>query len=509
MELNIVNNKRIIKNTLFLYIRMIIIMLINLYIVRAVLQVLGVEDYGIYNVVGGVVSMMSFINGTLTTSSQRFFAIEMARENGVNLKRCFSLNLTVFFLLMLIAVVIAETLGLWFVKTQMIIPDNRIFAANVVYQLSILTFCLHLLAIPFNALIVSYEKMNIYAYISISEAILKLLAVMALSWIGTDKLILYAVFMLMVCVGSTSFNMLYCLKNYKESRYSFYWNRDDIMNLFSFSGWHFLGTIASVVRTSGINILINMFFNPAINGARAIAYQINSAVNQLSSNFFTAVKPQIYKSYGAGDIEAMHGLIFRSTTLCVYLVSIMCIPLLFNTEGVLALWLHDVPEMTILFTQLVLITSIIEATTGPTFASALATGNIKNFYLVVGTLYIMVLPLSYVALKFGCPAWITMLVDIILSSVNVYARSYFLNKLVGLSFKKYVLLTLRITCVTLLTMLVLYYVSLFLRSFWMKLIVTSFISTVLLTFLYISFILSKDDRIKILNVVRNKIKKQI
>lgn len=502
-----VNNKRIVKNTLFLYGRMIIIMLIGLYTVRAVLQALGVEDYGIYNVVGGIVSMMSFITGTLTTSSQRFFAIEMTKNNGEGLKRCFSLNLTVFIVLMLLAVVVAETVGLWFLNTKLTIPESRMFASNVVYQLSVITFCLQLIAIPYNALIVSYEKMNIYAYISIAESLVKLAAVLALTIVGGDKLIIYALFMLAVSTGATFFNIIYCCTRYKESRYNFLWDAKEIKVLFGFSGWHFLGTIASVIRTSGINILINMFFNPAVNGARAIAYQVNSAVNQLSNNFFTAVKPQIYKSYGAGEIEAMHTLILRSTTLCLYLVSIMCMPVLFTTEGVLKLWLHDVPEMTVIFTQLVLVTSMIEATTGPGFASALATGRIRNFYLVVGTLYIMVLPVSYVALKLGCPAWITMFVDILFSFLNVYVRVIFLRNLIGLSLRRYVNLTIRVILTTVITSIILYVIAGCFELFWVNLIVITAVSTVLLSIGYFLFVISSEDRKAITMLIKNKIKR--
>ena len=448
----------------------------------------------VYNVVGGVVGMMSFISGTLTTSSQRFFSIEIAKGNQSNLKRIYSLNLTVFVILMLIALLIAETLGLWFVNTQMMIPDDRIFSANVVYQISLATFALHLIAIPFNALIVSYEKMNIYAYISIADAFLKLFAVILLQYIGGDRLIWYGFFMLFVSLCGVGFNVIYCLANYKESRYSFYWDKNEVKTLFSFSGWHFLGTIASVVRSNGINVLINMFFNPAVNAARAIAFQVNGAVTQLSNNFFTAVKPQIYKSYGAGELEQMRILVLRSTVMCVFLVSVLCLPLLVTTEGVLSLWLHDVPDYAVFFTQLALVTSLVDSAAGPSFASVLATGRIKKFYITVASLYLLVLPLSYIALKAGCQAWVTMAIDIILALINTFVRAWFLIKLIGLSFRNYSQLIIKMLFSTIFIFIIIYYIATSINGFWMSLLLTVIVSSILHIIVYWIIVLDEKDK---------------
>ena len=273
------NNKRIVKNTLFLYFRMIVVMGIGLYTVRAILRLLGVVDYGIYNVVGGVVSMFAFLNGTLATSSQRYFSVELAKGDLKRLNQWFCLNITTFSLFILAFIVIAETVGLWFVNTQMTIPHERLFAANVVYQLSIATFCIHFFNIPYNGLIIAHEKMSAFAYISIVEAFLKLGIVFVLSIITWDKLITYGILMFLISVLITSSYIVYSRIHFQESKYQFYWNKSEMIELLGFSGWHFLGTFSIAIRSQGINILLNLFFSPAVNAARAVAFQIYHAIS--------------------------------------------------------------------------------------------------------------------------------------------------------------------------------------------------------------------------------------
>jgi len=294
--MSLVNNKRLIKNTLFLYLRMLVVMAVGFYTTRKILSLLGIVDYGIYNVVGGIVAMFSFVNSTLSTSSQRYFSIELAKGDLKRLNQCFCLNITAFSIFIGIFLVVSETIGLWFVNTQLTIPEERLFAANVVYQLSIITFCVHFFSIPYNALIVAHERMSAFAYISIVEALLKLGIVLILSIITWDKLIVYAILMCLASLGVTFSYIIYNRIHFKESKFNPYWNKTEIIELLSFSGWHFWGTFSMVIRSQGINILINLFFNPAINAARAIAFQVYHAVSQLSNNFFVAVKPQIYKN---------------------------------------------------------------------------------------------------------------------------------------------------------------------------------------------------------------------
>ena len=416
---------------------MIVVMAVSLYTVRAILDILGVVDYGIYNAVGGVVGMFAFINGTLTTSSQRYFSIELAKGDLKRLNEWFCLNISAFSILILAIFVIAETVGLWFVNYKMTIPPDRLLAANVVYQLSILSICFDLLAIPYNALIIAHEKMSAFAYISIVEAGLKLVIVFLLSVLTYDKLIIYGVLMFMTSAGIASSYIIYNHIKFVESKYKFYWNKNELKELLGFSGWHFYGTFSVVIRSQGINLLINTFFNPAVNGARAIAFQIYNAVSQLSNNFFVAVKPQIYKSYAVNDYAALYKLILRSTIICSLLVSILIFPILANTDYILGLWLKEVPDYAVIFTQLVLINGLIDATNGPTTATVLATGKIRNYELIVATLFLLNLPISYIALKFGADPTATMIISIIISLIVTFARAYIMSRKIKTSFLGY------------------------------------------------------------------------
>lgn len=443
-----VNNKRIAKNTLYLYIRMLLVMAISLYTVRAILDILGVVDYGIYNVVGGVVTMFAFMNRTLSTSSQRYFSVALAKDDHADLKRVFSLNLTVFSLLGMIVFVLLETIGLWFVNNKMTIPAERMGAANVVYQLSIISMLFHIVVIPYMALVIAHEKMNIFAVIGVVEAIGKLGVVFLLTIISFDKLIIYGILILILSAGTSMWYVIYCLHKFPESHFRWYWNKGEAIELLSFSGWHFMGTFSTTCRSQGINILLNLFFNPAVNAARAVAYQIYGAVQQLVSNFFTAVKPQIYKSYGGNQFEDLYKLINRSTLICAFLISLLVFPIIANTEMILGIWLKEVPEYAVIFTQLVLINGLVDSVDGPTVAAALATGKIRKYMLIVSSVIIAIIPVSYVALLLGAKPWMTMCISIALSAFAVLVRGYLLRSMIGFPYGSYLMVVGKITIVS-------------------------------------------------------------
>lgn len=456
MNESTVDNRRIVRNTSFLYVRMLVVMAVRLFTVRVTLDLLGGIDYGIYNVVGGVVAMLSFVESTLATSSQRYFSIELARGDYNRLGQWMSINITAFSLLIVCGLVLAETVGLWFVNTQMTIPAERMTAANVVYQLSLLAFCVKFLSIPYNALIVAHEKMSAFAYISIVEAGLSLAVVYLLGLASWDRLIVYGILTFLVSLGIASAYIIYDRLHFEESRFRFYWNLNDIRELLGFSGWHFYGTLAMAVRSHGINILLNLFFGPMVNAARAVAFQIYHAVSHFSSNFFTAVKPQIYKSYAAGEREAMQLLVLRSTVMSSLLTSLLVFPILANTPCLLGLWLKQVPDYTVVFTQLVLVNGLIDCTNGPTIAAALATGKIRRYQLIVGTLIMLNLPISYMALRFGAEPQVTMLISITLSVVTALLRAWLLRDMLDFSFQRYLLMFTRLIIASLLTALILY-----------------------------------------------------
>ena len=507
MSDNSINNKRIAKNTILLYLRMIVVMGIGLYTVRAILDLLGVVDYGIYNVVGGVVSMFAFINSTLATSSQRYFSIELAKGDKDRLNKWFCLNITTFAIFIVIFLMIAETVGLWFVNSQMTIPQERMYAANIVYQFSIITFCIHFFSIPYNALIIAHEKMSAFAYISIVEAILKLAIVFVLSIITWDKLIIYALLMLITSCGITLFYVLYNKKKFSETKFRPYWNKKEMIELLSFSGWHFLGTFSIVIRSQGINILINMFFSPAVNAARAVAYQVYHAVSQLSSNFFVAVKPQIYKSYASNDCEAMYKLILRSSIMTSFLVSILIYPILANTSYILSLWLKEVPDYAIIFTQLVMINGLIDSVNGPTAAAMLATGKIRNYELLIGGGILLNLPISYVALKLGADPTATLYVSIAVSVCVTFMRAILLCKAIGQSFKRYAIMFSKLSVGSCIIWVCIYFTVYNSANVLYQLLVCSLFTLSIVIAFYLMIVFDKSDVSYMVTFIRKKIGK--
>ena len=502
---NSVNNKRIAKNTLYLYVRMLFVMAVSLYTVRAILDILGVVDYGIYNVVGGLVTMFAFMNRTLSTSSQRYFSVTLAKDDLVYLKKVFSLNLTVFLILGAIVFLLLETVGLWFVNNKMTIPPERMAATNVVYQLSIVSMLLQIVVIPYMALVIAHEKMNIFAIIGVVEAVGRLAIVFLLAAIAFDKLIVYGLLILLLSVFTSAWYIIYCLRHYPESHYHWYWNKGEAMELLGFSGWHFLGTFSTTCRSQGINILINLFFTPAVNAARGVAFQVYNAVHQLVTNFFTAVKPQIYKSYASGQTDDMFKLVMRSSLLSMYLISLLIFPLVASTEFILGLWLKEVPQYTIVFVQLVLLNGLVDSVDAPLSATALATGKIRKYEIAVSSVILANIPISYVALKLGCNPEVTMLISIILSCIDVFVRTYMLKGMMNFPMKKYMLLFGKVLLVSAalatLCRTVLYNRA---DSFW-QVIVISVLIVFVQTLLY-ALITDKNDRVAIVSFVRRKLK---
>lgn len=501
-----VNNKRIAKNTFYLYLRMLLVLGIGLYTVRELLDILGIVDYGIYNVVGGVVTMFAFMNRTLSTSSQRYFSIELAKGDKDRLNKWFCLNINSFLIVGLTFSFLLETIGLWFLNTHMTIPPERLTAANVVYQFSIVSFLFHIVSVPYMALVIAYEKMNVFAYVGVVEALGRLAIVFILMELSYDKLIFYGILILLLSIGTSMAYVAYCWRHYKESKYHFYWNFSEVKELFSFSGWHFLGTFSTTCRSQGINILLNMFFNPAVNAARAVAFQVNSHIMQLSSNFFTAIKPQIYKSYANGEYDDLFRLMMRSSIISAYLVSIITFPVVANTRFILGIWLKEIPDYTVVFTQLALINGLIDAADGPLMTASLATGKIKKYMLIVSTIILANIPISYFALRLGCEPTITMEISIVISCLSVLVRAYLLKGLMNFPWISYLLLMLKITFVTVTMLLIVRFMPTEYRGNMIAFVLNSFILLVLTTAFY-GFVLSKGDRKYLVHFIKVRLHK--
>lgn len=432
-----VNNKRIAKNTLYLYIRMGLVMCVSLYTVRVVLKVLGAVDYGIYNVIGGIVVMFSFLSSTLASASQRFFAFELGKGDEYKLNQTFCVTLQLYVLLSIVIFVFSETIGLWYLNTHMIIPCERQVAAQWIYQFSIISYLLKMFATPYQAMVIAQERMNVYAVVGILEVILNLVIAFLIECSTSDKLILYGLFIMTSSLLVSSMYVLYSYKKFNEVHYHYVGDKQMTIEIMSYSGWTLFSGIANIVRSQGINLLLNAFFNPVVNAARGIAYQINNAVNLFSSNFYTAVRPQLTKYYAQDYRNEWLDLTFSSSKYCGYLVLIFAIPLFTFADVLLNWWLVDVPKYAVIFTRLVIITAFVDSMTNPLATLVQATGVVKKYHIVVGGLLILNLPLSFVLLKIGFGPEATMYVSIVLSLISLHARLLVLKQLVDYPIIKY------------------------------------------------------------------------
>lgn len=440
-------NKRIAKNTLLLYFRQLLIMAVSLYTSRVLLLALGVADFGIYNVVGGVVAMFSFLMSTMASASQRYLSYDLAKGDHEKLNETFGLIMLTYILLAFVTVFLTESIAVWFLNTKMTIPPDRMVAANWVLQFSILTFIAHIFATPYMSVIISHEQMAVYAYISIADVILKLLIVYLVQVLLYDRLITYAVLMFLSSLTVTLSYAAYCHIRYKESRFRIFYERGRFHDIIAFAWWNMIGSLANILRSQGINVLLNMFFNPAVNAARGIAYQVNAAITQFYTNFYTAVRPQIVKSYASHERERMHNLIFTSTRLAFLLVFVIGMPFLFYTDTLLALWLKTPPEMTSLFVQVILVNALFEVLSMPLVAGLQAANKIKVLQLTVSLLYLLNLPISYVLLKMGYPAVTPMYVNIVIAIVSFIPRILICRKYINISIRRYASQVLLRMCV--------------------------------------------------------------
>lgn len=395
------DNRRIARNTVFLYFRMLLVMGVNLYTSRVVLRVLGFEDYGLYNVVGGIVAMFTFLNGSMGSATSRYITFELGRKDYGRLNRVFNTALAIHIAMALVIVLLAETAGLWFFHGKMNIPADRLDAAFQVYQLSILTCFFTLTQVPYNATIIAYEDMKVYAYVGVAEVLLKLAVVFLLTVSPIDRLVFYALLLCLLQIGIMLFYRYYCNRHYPSCRIRMYKDKALFKEMFSYGGYDLIGNISGLAQGQGLNILLNMFYGPAVNAARAIAYQVQGAVTQFSNNFMTAVRPQIIKSYAEGDLEAMMKLVKQSSCFSFYLMWMISLPVCLEAGYLLSLWLGEYPEHTVNFLVLILVLCLVQTVKTPRTTVFHATGHIKWSNIVVGTVLCAAFPLAYVALKLG------------------------------------------------------------------------------------------------------------
>lgn len=441
MNNNTQNTKRIAKNTLLLYFRMLVLMLIALYTSRVVLQALGIDDFGVYNVVGGFVSMFTLLSGSLSTAISRFITVELGKGDEGKLKKIFSISLCIQALLSLIVVVVAETIGLWFLNSELNIPAERMVAANWCYQFSVLTFILSLISIPFNATIIAHERMSAFAYISILEAVCKLLIAWSILHSPIDRLIFYAILIAVVAGMVLLAYATYCLRSFSECSIRFHYDRSLLKEMSGFAGWNMIGSSSLILRNQGVDILLNMFFGVTVNAAKGLCNQVQNAVYQFVTNFQTAVNPQLTMSVARRDFQRTHTLIMQGGRFSFYLLSVLAVPLMVATPEVLSLWLVEVPVYTVEFIRFTLLYLLLDAQSRFLITSVQADGRIKVYQLVVGVIKLSTLPLVYVWLLLGGSPLTGILANIIIEVVCLCLRLYYNKKYNDLSCRSYLFKT--------------------------------------------------------------------
>lgn len=431
-------SKRIAKNTLMLYFRQLLILLVSLYTVRVILDVLGAEDYGIYNVVAGVVTLLSFFSGTMGSATQRFFSFALGKNDDLQLKKIFSVNLFIYLGIAIIAALVLETVGLWFIKEKLAIPVDRFDAALYIYHFAVFTFIVSVLTTPFMAMIIAHEDMQIYAYVSIAESVLKLGSVFLLMYIDTDKLELYGVLLFSISIINASIYLLIAINKYEECQFKkIFWDKGLLKEITGFTGWTLFGQISTVIRNQGITILINQFFNPVVVTSRAIALSISNHVGVFANNFNTSLYPPIIKSYSSGNKGEMFSLVHNGSRLTFFLMWMIALPLLLEMEAILHIWLKNTPPEAVLFSQLKIVESLILSISLPVATAARAPGKMRIYELTLGIIQLSILFFSWVILKMDYPAFSVFLVAIVVNIFMFFVRLMIVSSLIDLSVSKF------------------------------------------------------------------------
>lgn len=433
------NNKRIAKNTLFLYIRMLLMMVVSLYTSRVVLEVLGVTDFGIYNVVGGIVSMLGFLNSSMSNAVQRFLSYEIGKGADGKVAHVFNIAMLAHFIIALVVFVILELAGVWYLNNYMVLPPERLVAANWVLQCTIVTTMFSIIQVPYNGIIIAKEDMGIYSYVSIFEAVLKLLIVYLLLIGSFDRLKLYAVLTMAATVVVLMINRIYCIRKYREAHYQFVRDKILLKEMTSFASWNMIGEIAWVMTGQGVNMILNLFFGPTVNAARGLAEQVNAAVIRFINNFQVALNPQIIKSYSAGELDEMKRLLYMGTKISYFVLFLLALPVIFEMDFILSLWLHDVPEHTTLFCKLILISSLTACVSNLLAQVAKAYGKIRKYQMIVSLFLLLNFPFSYFILVLGASAEMTVVVNIVIQGILLFVRLLLIRPMIALSIRQFVL----------------------------------------------------------------------
>ena len=439
MASTIANNRKIAKNTLFLYFRMLLVVIVGLYTSRIVLKILGVSDYGVYNVVGGFVNMLAFLNLGMAGTSQRFMSYEMGTGDKDKLHKVFCTSVSVHFIIGIIIFFISELLGVWALNCKLNIPADRVYAANWVLQFSILAFVTSVLNVPYYSCMLAHEHMDAYAFISIIDVLLKLGIAICIQFISTDLLIFYSFLICLSQIIICALYYLYCRNHFKESHYSHYLDKVLLKKMFSFAGWNMVGHLGFSFKDQGVNIVLNLFLGPTINAARGIAIQVNGIINSFASNVSMAMNPQIIKQYAAGNIRESLKLAYSGVRFTFYLLSIVTIPIILNADFILKMWLDVVPPYTKEFLIIILFNSCINSMSHTITTAIYANGEVKLFQTSLAILLLLEIPIAYLILKMGGTSYEAILPSLVTVSMSLLLRIMVLKKYVPTcSVKEYI-----------------------------------------------------------------------
>lgn len=437
MSRDIKANSRIAKNSILLYIRMIFLIIISLYTSRVVLDVLGIVDFGLYNVVGGIVTMFTFLSSAMGNSTQRYITFAMGKDDFANLHSIFSTTCLIHWGIAIIIFILSETVGLWFLMNKMVIPEERLIAAHWVFQFSVLACMVTIINIPYNALVIAHEKMGVFAFFSLFYAFAKLAIVYLIQFSNYDQLILYAGLLLVVQIMDNIFYRIYCKRNFKESVHVSFKERTQLKSMTIFAGWSLLPNLATVCYSQGINMLLNVFFGPAVNAARGISVQLQGVVKNFVANFQTAVSPQIIKAYANNDKYRLHNLVFKSSKLSYYLFLCIALPLFLEADYILTLWLKEVPNHTIMFIRLIILATLLDPLANPLSVANNATGKIRKFKFCEAGVCLLIIPIGFLAFRFGYPPESIFIIQILLSVIVQVVRVLLSRKDIDFTLKSY------------------------------------------------------------------------
>lgn len=501
------SSKRIAKNTLLLYLRMFIMLFVSLFTSRIVLQVLGETDYGIYNIIGGVVVLFSFLNSALLSATQRFLNFHIGKKDEKATHNVFCMSMNAYILLSIIFFILGETVGLWFINTQLNIPADRMYAAHWVYQFSLVTFIINLIRVPYNATIIAYEQMGFFANLSIAEVVLKLIVVYLLYIASSDKLIIFALLNTIVPLFILCYYKIYCNKHFAISIYRRFWNKQLFKQLFSFSGWSLFGSMAVIAAGQGLNILVNIFHGVTINTAMGLGNQISSHVYQFISNFQMAFNPQIVKSYAANEKEKLYNLMYMASKFSYYLLLLISLPLMLNMDTILQIWLVSVPKYTSIFSQLILCYSLIEALSAPLWMFVQATGKIKNYQILVSSIIFLNLPLAYLVLIAHMPVYYVWGVRIVVSFAVFLFRCLYIKKKYAFPLNQYFnkVLTPVIIVTAFAVPASFCTQSIMVEGYWVQLILSCFLALIITIITIYIFGLTKKEKTAIYTLIKSKI----